>query len=223
MRIKRLVLLCGALLFLLCFRTAPVHAFGLGLFGNFDGGKMIWEGYPATFMNYGGGFVMDTNLAGDQVFNYRLELGFSNLRTPYEVKEWDLIPTMIASYMMGTIFPVEKYETYYENSLALTTVHYFGFGVVRSKNVRFWLGPQITIGGMLTNLTGFIAGIGFAMGLNINIGDVFTLSFVGSGRYIGGVRFFSYQGTTYSQGGYGGDGMITVGFIFRIPGDTYRR
>ncbi len=202
--------------------AAPAHAVGFGLFGNFDGGKMVWEGYGAEFMNYGGGFVLDTNLAMDSVFNYRLELGFSNLRTPYEVKEMDFAKTFLFINILNLPYRQDKTVTHYENSLLMSTVHYFGFGVVRTKNVRFWLGPQLTIAGMLTNLTGLIAGLGFAMGLNINIGDVFTLSFVGSGRYIGGVRVYTYNGTHYTAGGYGGDGLITMAFIFRVPSDNFK-
>lgn len=220
---KRILFLCAALLFVVCVRTTPVHAFGLGLFGNFDGGKMIWDGYGANFMNYGGGFVMDTNLASNQVFNYRMELSFTNLNTPYEGKVLNPLLTILNWAFYGFPYPAYDKKTYYENSLCMTTVHYFGFGVVRSKHVRFWLGPQITFGGMLTNLTGLYAGIGFAMGLNINIGDVFTLSFVGAGRFLGGGRFYSYQGTTYTTGGYGGDGMFTLAFIFRVGGDKYGR
>lgn len=218
---KKLLVCAGVLLALFCARYSPVHAFGLGLFGNFDGGKMIWDGKGANFMNYGGGFVMDTNLASDQVFNYRLELSFSNLRTPYDAEEVDIVSTLLMTNLLGTPYIVRMPVTRYENSFLMTTIHYFGFGVVRTKTVRFWLGPQITLGGMLTNLTGLYAGLGFAMGLNINIGDVFTLSFTGSGRFLGAGRFYTYKGLTYTSGGYGGDGMATVAFIFRIPGDRY--
>ncbi len=219
---KRLSLVFTAFLVLTGFASAPAHAVGFGLFGNFDGGKMIWDGYGAEFMNFGGGFVLDTNLAMDSVFNYRLEFGFSNLRTPYEVKELDLIKTLIFIDLFNLPYRQEKTVTRYENSLLMSTVHYFGFGVVRTKNVRFWLGPQLTIAGMLTNLTGLIAGMGFAMGLNFNIGDVFTLSFVGSGRFISGARVHTYKGTSYVSGGYGGDGLITMAFIFRVPSDNFR-
>lgn len=221
-RMKRIIILCAAVLSMVCLKTAPVHAFGLGLFGHFDGGKMIWEGYGANFMNYGGGFVMDTNLASNQVFNYRMELSFTNLHTPYQGKALNPLTTILYWVFTGIPSPQYDSKTYYEDSLAMTTVHYFGFGVVRSKHVRFWLGPQITFGGMLTNLTGLYAGLGFAMGLNFNIGDVFTLSLVGAGRFLGGGRFYTYQGVTYTTGGYGGDGMVTLAFIFRIPGDKYK-
>ncbi|MBN2160891.1 MAG: hypothetical protein JW807_15990 [Spirochaetes bacterium] len=219
---KRVLICFSVLLVLFSVRTSPVHAFGVGLFADFDGGKMIWDGYGAEFMNYGGGFVMDTNLASDQVFNYRLEFSFSNLRTPYNAEEIDILSTMLAWSLLGTPLIINKTVTKHENSLLMSTVHYFGFGVVRSKSVRFWLGPQLTIGGMLTNLTGLYTGFGFAMGLNFNIGDVFTLAFTGSGRFLGGARFYTYNGVTYTTGGYGGDGMVTVAFIFRVPGDTYK-
>lgn len=219
---KKLMVLFGVVFVLLCLRASPAHAFGLGLFGNFDGGRMIWEGVGTNFMNYGGGLVLDTNLASDQLFNYRMELGFTNLHSSYQQEEPDIVAQLLVERLTGTFFPINKKETYWENSFLLTTIHYFGFGVVRTKTVRFWLGPQLTIGGMLTNNKGFYAGLGLALGLNINIGEVFTLSITGSGRYLGGVTFYKYQGGTTGTGGYGGDGMVTLAFIFRIPGDTYK-
>jgi len=221
---KKTIIVLVVFITIIGLRTVPAHAVGFGLYGNFDGGKMIWEGYGAEFMNYGGGFVLDTNLASDNVFNYRLEFGFSNLRTPYQAEELDALTTILFWRLLGSSLPTPFYKdvTKHENSLVMSTVHYFGFGVVRTKNVRFWLGPQLTIAGMLTNLTGLIAGMGFAMGLNINIGDTFTLSFVGSGRFLGGFRVYKYNETHKTAGGYGGDGMATVSFIFRIPGDTYK-
>ncbi len=143
------------------------------------------------------------------VFNYRMELGLTNLHSSYE-----------DTYG----FPFSQYTyTAWEDSLALTTVHYFGFGVVRTRNVRLWLGPQITFGGWLTNKTGVYAGIGFAIGLNINIGDVFTLAFTGAGRFLGGAIIDTdSEGYYYTTGGYGVDGMVTMAFMFRFPGDRIK-
>ena len=57
----------------------------------------------------------------------------------------------------------------------------------------------------------------FGMGMDFNIGDIFTISVTGDRR--GQVcRRLCQQ-----RWGYGGDGAVTVGFIFRFAGDKYER
>ncbi len=219
---KRTMMLLGVLVLLVSVRAAPANAFGLGLFGDFSGGKMIWDGKGAGFLTYGGGFVLDTNLASDVLFNYRLELGFGNLHSSYTAEETDYATQLYLQQRTGTYIPVYRTVTKWENSLLLSTVHYFGFGVLRTQYVRLWLGPQISFGGMLTNLTGVYLGMGFAVGLNVNIGKVFTISMTGSGRFLGAGRFYTEIGKSKTSGGYGGDGRVTVAFMFRVGGDSYK-
>jgi hypothetical protein len=199
----------SVLLLFLVMRSVPAHAFGIGLFGNFDGGQLWWDGYGTSydFLNYGGGLVFDTNLAGNSLFNYRMELGVSNIHSNYEADT--------------PIYGV--YTTKYEDSIAISSVNYFGFGIVRSQYVRFWLGPQLTFGGTVTNLTGFYAGLGVALGLNFNFGDVFTLAVTGSGRYLFSIRDYTEGSSKYISYGLGWDGMVTLAFLFRFSGDTYNR
>jgi len=220
--IMKRIILCAAALVILCLNTAPVYALGVGAFGHFDGGKMVWNNFGANFMNYGGGLVIDTNLAGNQLFNYRMEFGVTNLSTPFRSKEYDIVKSAVPMMVYPHI-PSLDYTpvTCDSNSIVLTTVHYFGFGVVRSKHLRIWLGPQVTFGAMVTQLTGVYAGLGLAAGMNINMGEDFTLSLVGAGRFLGGGRFYRHNAIFFRTGGYGGGGMITAAIIFRVPGDTY--
>lgn len=170
--------------FVVLFSSSSVFALGIGFFGNGGGGYAWWGGYGSSHYHGGGGFIMDTNLAYDRVFNYRLEFGVN---------------------YMDISTP--------GNTVLVFMNHYFGFGIVRSKVVRFWLGPVISVGGLVTNVTGAVGGMGLAFGLNFNFGQVFTLSFTAAGRFIGGIA--------NSNGGYGGDGYGSVAFMFRVNQDVY--
>ncbi len=169
-------------MFILLFNTS-VYAFGLGFFGAFDGGEVNWGHKAYAHMALGGGFALDTNLAADKLFNYRLDLS------------------------------VHYTDDEKRTCFRMNTVHYFGFGVVRKKIVRFWLGPQLSIGGMIWRVEGLYAGLGLALGLNLNLTEMFTMSFTLAPRFI-----FGYAN---SAGGYGADGMFTIGFMFRVGNDTY--
>src|SRR4030042_5279790 len=73
----------------------------------------------ASFMNVMGGFILDTNTGGTGIFNYRLKLGGGSY-VNYE-REMDL--------------KISKIDM--ENT--------FGFGIVRKKMIRFWLGPSVGV------------------------------------------------------------------------------
>jgi len=114
---------------------------------------------PSHYRNLavGGGLVLDTALASMDVFNFRLKVGCEQNRLDRE-KELKIV------------------------RLHLDTI--FGFGLVRSRNVRWWLGPLL--GGRYTigNNVGYTASIeyyggdaGIATGVNVNMGDHFTLGF----------------------------------------------
>lgn len=161
--------------------SSSLFAFGFGLYGDFHGGK-TWAAGTDHFAG-GGGLVMDTNLAYDRVFNYRMELG--------------------AGYMsLGDV----------GDSLAINWVHYFGLGVVRTKTVRFWLGPLFTVVGLADGVTGIMGGMGFAMGVNINVGEHVSFCITGSGRFVGGYVADSVV--------YGADGLLTAAIIFRFAKDV---
>ncbi|MCU0849621.1 MAG: hypothetical protein MUD12_17205 [Spirochaetes bacterium] len=203
-----------------CLLSSSVFAFGIGFYGDFNYGKTFWNTETLIVdpvneisykkksriglanLGYGGGIVLDSNVASDNLFNYRAELGFHYLTFPHN---------------RGM------------NSYMASTVHYFGFGIVRNESIRFWVGPQVTLGALFPrearDMAGLIAGGGLAAGININMGETFTLAFTGAARYVGGIMFsFQKKGsssTAYSGPTYGGpDGLVTVACIFRIN-DSY--
>lgn len=164
---KRAIIFISAAVILL-FVQQSAHAFGLGVYGTGGVGWNKWfedEGnIGGNFYNFGGGFTLDTNLAMDRVFSYRLKVGAEYLGTPNISVNWTRV------HIINT----------------------FGFGAVRTKVVRFWLGPEIIFGPIFgSNRWGFVGGMGLALGLNINIGNVFTLGFTWSGRVEGGYRQYT--------------------------------
>jgi len=68
------------------------------------------------------GFVMDTNVARDSLFNYRLNVGFR-----YATGQYDF----------------ERNDYYETRGFVLRNT--FGFGVLRRERVRLWLGPAMDI------------------------------------------------------------------------------
>ncbi|OHD69815.1 MAG: hypothetical protein A2W19_09575 [Spirochaetes bacterium RBG_16_49_21] len=194
------------LIFSVCFGGLVVllatgaMAFGIGGYMTLGGGSTShdygkYEYFAAGQMKessdfaIGGGLIMDSNLAYDRVFNWRMKIGGEQLKVDREAE------------------------------MKLTRLHMnhlFGFGIVRTKVVRLWLGPRIGISYSSGNRTDFrdYAGIspvdpvlqiitlgfyspsilqypilrdkitkiqyggidvGLALGLNINIGEYVTI------------------------------------------------
>lgn len=108
------------------FAAANAMAVGIGAYGNFGGGQHNHKvttddftkvGGNADFAYATGGFILDTNVGGSNVFNYRLKIGGGSSL---------------------------KYSR--EAELKLTEIELtntFGFGIIRHEKVRFWLGPSI--------------------------------------------------------------------------------
>jgi len=146
--------------------AASAHASGIGFYAGggsgdseIDTGSYWWAltNSNSSDMEMGSaGLVFDTNLSEDRLFNYRLELG----KGKYTWKD----------------FPKGQ-----ESELEQTVMtHDFGFGILRTKAVRLWLGPEIrlsktndTVNGVDYDMMGF--GFGLALGLNINLIDPITI------------------------------------------------
>ncbi len=109
--------------------TAVAMAFGIGGYGTIGGGNTLYDfskyewfatGNLKESENWagGGGLIMDSNLATDRIFNWRMKLGGERLYADRE-SEMQLV--------------------------RLSMSHTFGFGIVRTERVRLWLGPQIGV------------------------------------------------------------------------------
>lgn len=154
-------------LIIIPFAAATADASGLGFYvgggsgdSDIDTGPNWWSITNSNKSDVelgSAGLVFDTNLSEDRVFNYRLELGRGN----YTLKDF---PKGVESEIGQTVM-----------------THDFGFGIMRTKAVRLWLGPEIRltkindeVNGVDYDMRGF--GFGLAIGLNINVLDPVTFA-----------------------------------------------
>ena len=146
-------------------------ALGLGFYGAVQGGEADWE-VENDFgpdLNFDGGdiskasigFTLDTAVLKDTVFNYRLNVG----------------PERFDADLGDTQFTAELGGIAADNS--------FGFGVLRTENVRLWVGPRVRVaiyGGDFNDdsnvdvaLVEF--GVGGVFGGNFGVGRTVALGF----------------------------------------------
>ncbi|MFC1849414.1 hypothetical protein ACFL27_04310 [candidate division CSSED10-310 bacterium] len=173
MRIRSLIttIFCLSLILLWGIQA---EAFGLGYNVPLAVGSADWDN--DTYQNeqdydtehVGFGLVIDTNLAGDHVFNYRFTLSYQRVNHEKKISFWE-------SGAERSITLEKEFEGYEFG-------HTFGIGVLRTPIIRFWLGPEIRFARYEIeeqfedddNFYGF--GIGPTFGLNINPGSLITLS-----------------------------------------------
>jgi len=211
---KKLFLLS---LFGILFATMSGNAFaaGLGFFGTFEGGSGDdWEidtnsqgslkDIDSDVARFGVGFVFDTAVAKDKLFNYRLNAALVGV--DIELTH-DLFPDKADVDLVG---------------LALDNT--FGFGVLRTEKVRLWIGPRVRVGFYVgdveeDDVTAAEFGIGGALGANFHVSPTVSLGvetgFMYSG-YAGEVETdfgdFDIEGTTGSL-------FLNGVVLFRLSGD----
>jgi hypothetical protein len=212
------------------------YAVGLGIYGSGGTSLSNWK-YDDNKYNcgnttdyfYGGGFIVDSAVAKNQLLNYRFSMGYEQY---------------------GSHDPsIHETESSNRTAHKFDMSHTFGFGLVKSAAIRFWIGPQIGahclyslnfphdrysiippyyIYSMLSSNTGSLLPVShtkkllavgidalLAIGININIGDYTTLfAEVGFG-YMG---TYNINGIKETGNGYGLKGKI--GIMFRIN-DAY--
>ncbi len=204
-----------SLLLAVIFFTSSAMAIGLGFYLNpgIFGGEADWtredpisSDFKKDTEHTGYGFVLDTAVAKNKLFNYRLNLGMEEFTSK------------------GGANPAE-YEL---DSFVIDNT--FGFAVFKNKLVRLWVGPQIRLSftsGKIKNLNDFDIslfgfGIGPVFGANFNLGKVFTPAVTIGYRYTG------YAGTGEDKiSNYECDYTISetalfvnIALLFRI-GDMY--
>jgi len=119
---------------------------------------------------FGFGLLLDTAVAKDTLFNYRLQLGIASGSISIDGAKY-----------IKSIFMTD-YHMY----------HSFGFGIVRTDGLRLWIGPQLGLGqargsysyagksGMKYIET--FASIGAVLGLNAHVSERVSLGFTGGAR-----------------------------------------
>ncbi len=212
---RRFALIAIILLAVAGFST---QAMAIGIGGAFSAGASKVYSFDASEgdgdgYTYGGSLVLDTAVAQNSLFNYRLN--FSILALTQDTSEGS-----------------RKYKT---EGVRYALYHDFGFGFARTETVRFWLGPQFGLyysdvdttetkqsGSYFELMTGESrkkyssngvgSSLGFVLGLNLNIGSALTLGLDG------GLRGFISSANL--EGNYGYEGFANVSLIFRIN-DSY--
>lgn len=193
-RLGRATVMCLSVAWLSFFSNFVIHdahASGIGGYLTLGKGEVnfnenwddsnIWDELKSSgdAEFYGFGFIFDTNVAKNRVFSYRLQVGFEKAEYDFDsvkniTTNTDLTPTL-------NKFKLDIDRLVFDNT--------FGFGIVREKNFRLWVGPQIRIGSMSgdgsmtdiygtkqdLDLRGFIYGIAPVIGVNFNFNNNLTI------------------------------------------------
>lgn len=246
------------LLFVIVFNAlsaGPLYAYGVGFYTTGNVGRPLFgtklygstctgidngSGSSHVMYGIGCGFVYDSAVAANKRFNYRLNGGYEN------------------SVNSGT--PFFTFRSMHKVALSNT----FGFALFNNKSLRVWMGPQVEVACQFGERTwkkyyllssysfnfervttssrviSGLLGLGAILGININTGDLFTLSFeagINIPLLIGQSKteekseyFFPLQNIKYypiPTSDYSGisftsyvNGLARLSFIFRV-GDTY--
>jgi hypothetical protein len=170
-------------------------------------------GYDIGDLDYdtnrvGAGFVLDTNVARDRLFNYRLNVGYQRSSRHFDGLED-------------------------EDSNGLSLNNTFGFGFYRTPQLRLWAGPAVRInvdifdtGGSEFDVIDYSIGGGLQAGVNFHTGDHFTVSLAVGYGYMYVSKFFDPSDKERSSHSFaGGEHLVNVGIsiLFRMPGDHFDR
>jgi hypothetical protein len=186
---RRFVVSIVCLAAVFAFAVSDASAFGLGVYHGMGWGSGeqtidFDNDYEYTYEgktdHWGAGLVFDTAVAKNRLINYRLKIGYESLN--FDVDD--------AFYKVGGR-TVHINTDDYSRELEMDGImmeHAFGFGVIRGKRVRLWLGPEVRfaylggrpkVGGDLQEDEEFeMYGFGFGpvVGLNLNLGSMVTLA-----------------------------------------------
>jgi hypothetical protein len=204
----------------MCGIAQSARAAGIGVYGtggvNFTTWNMRGVSANTTDYFYGGGLVIDSNVAKNETFGYRFTAGYEQ----YRMKDPN---------SGNTSSPIHR----------ASMSHTFGFGVARNENVRFWLGPRFGLHYLRLrdtytdtesiafnmypygqkvkvelDMIGFDALLAF--GINVNMGEIATM-FLDIG--VGYMGNYNIHAADYGHG-FGIEGK--AGFMFRIN-DSYKQ
>jgi hypothetical protein len=210
-------------LFTVIFSATSVWAAGVGLYGTGGPAFSTWyihdqkAGSTSDYF-YGGGLVIDSNVAKNTAFGYRFTAGYEQ-------------------------YVLEDPDTGYKGDPIhrISMSHTFGYGAARTDSIRFWVGPRIGLHYLFKSETYYTIGIYpffvppfllilpkkrvvdvdaigldllLALGLNINMGDNFTLFFDLGFGYMGNYNI------NISEVGHAFGLDAKAGIMFRIN-DTY--
>jgi hypothetical protein len=202
------------LLILLCSLTAThASAAGYGLYVGTapEVGRFDIPADPGTEWNFSGGLLIDSNVARNRLFNYRLALGYQYTTFDLDRPFSDFVDDE------GHGFSINQS---------------FGLGLVRSRRFRIWAGPAYPLSGGGVNRVSLPAygtiqvGIGPELGINLHTGKVGSITLSGGYQVTYDLRIWT-TGRTTRDGGVSTSSsgahivFANLGFLFRTPGDVF--
>ena len=196
--------------------ASSLNATGLGISMTYGVGSTDYDLYEADANRIGLNFVFDSNVAMRGVFNYRLNVGAEFFSHEY--------------YEYDYYHEYEDYSSHVEG-IRIVTDHTFGFGIVKSKIVRLWMGPNFRFGFIVgEDEGGFCVGGGItALGLNFNFGRVVTLGLEAGYQFYADLYFddvvqneyeFDYDSYEGSSTGLNNMFVVKLSILLRIR-DNY--
>lgn len=134
-----------------------IQSYAIGIGVHFASGAVLHRGYGnnkvCDYPSFGGGFIVDTVVAKNDLFNYRMQLDYIN-------------------YMRDVNHDIFKKN---DNLDIVSVQNSFGFGIVRQTRFRYWIGPHVQLMYFI-ELKRISMNIGLVMGLNFHIGEISTFS-----------------------------------------------
>lgn len=221
---QKVIIKLGVVFTLITLFSLPqqVNAFGIGVYipvhGSGGGnGTLSWDSFEYNDVDFDFdsdhagifGIVLDTKLARRGVFNYRINLGLERGTN---------------DYITNDDGDFNRYV--FDNT--------FGFGIVQTRVIRLWLGPQLRIAAISSTdegdsytmeFSGAEFGLAPVLGINVNLGRVITLAADMGYRFSGLAGSWDYSDDYYGSS----NGTFTMSektfffnlsFIFRM-GDVF--
>jgi hypothetical protein len=233
-RMKACLFFSGAVLIIL-LSLRPAMAVGFGVYGDVQrgftnyggilGGEM--EGWMSD-IGSSGGIVLDSAVAANTPFNYRLRLGGGLISENHQkfthfnlIHTFGISPSNLRGDMVRYWFGPRIGIHHLRGSYAVSSVDYGTLYMV----YNYFPGNSALLLAMFTpekiKVDLFKGDIGLVLaGFNFNFGDTFTISLefgVDYGFTIGSLKSGSYHGYGYGEGI---EGFANIAIMFRIN-DTY--
>jgi len=187
--------------------SAMARGWGANFTYGYNGGDVSDSGRRMDIETdtYGFGLTFDSNVAAYQLVNWRTDLNYER--------------SSLKAMLVG--FPT---ETFKGNGASINLA--MGFGVVRTRAMRLWIGPTLRGGGAyygegFANFVTAEGGGGVDLGLNIHVGDQISVAGTIGYQYV--FTYLTRTDSFFDQNFTGGANRVRVGVtvLFRGPGDRF--
>ena len=201
------------IIFLFIIPRNSAMAVGLGVYFNGGVGESIIKAHYINFSTgykfykylkgldylYGGGFLLDTNVDSENIFNYRLHIGCDSYIYPKK-------PPIIWNHLY-----IPNCSKYYTSRINIKNT--FGFGFFRNSEFRLWIGPFVAANYYIKEKTIVLFHLGLTLGVNYKLTNLIYLT-LELGAYAPDLVVFE----SYSEKNrrYSIDGYMSFGILFRI-------